>query len=105
MFNGGVRSQERGDAECIQTVGLHPHCESFGAALGEPTVKCTRDGAVGILEEAKLLGEAVVISVWRRRRGEDGSAHYDIRMTVNVFGEGVNDDVSALKEWGGIEWR
>jgi hypothetical protein len=60
---------------------------------------------VGVLEETELLGEAFVVSFWRRRRGEDSSAHYDIRMAVDVFGEGVNDDVCALEEWGGIEWR
>jgi len=26
-------------------------------------------------------------------------------MTIDVLGEGVNDDVSALEEWGGVEWR
>jgi hypothetical protein len=105
VLNGRMRSQEAGNAECVQTMGLHPHGESFGAALGEPAVECTRDGAVGILEETELLGKAVVVSVWCRRRGEDSSAHYDIRMAVDVFCEGVNDDVSTLEEWGGIEWR
>jgi hypothetical protein len=36
---------------------------------------------------------------------EDSSANYNIRMAVDVFGEGLNDDESTLEEWGGIEWR
>jgi hypothetical protein len=58
VLDGRVRSREGDDAERIQTVGLHPHCESFGAILDEPIVKFTLDGAMCILEEAKLLGEA-----------------------------------------------
>jgi hypothetical protein len=25
-------------------------------------------------------------------------------MTIYVFGEGVDDDISALEKWGGVEW-
>ncbi|KAG1733355.1 uncharacterized protein EDB91DRAFT_1338113 [Suillus paluster] len=32
---------------CIKTVKFHAHCESFGTALGEPTVKCAREESVG----------------------------------------------------------
>lgn len=34
---GAMRSAFR-----VQTMGLHLHCESFGATLGEPTVEYTR---------------------------------------------------------------
>jgi hypothetical protein len=44
-----------------------PHCESFGAMLGKPIVEFTLYGPACILEEAKLLGEVVAVSVWRRR--------------------------------------
>jgi hypothetical protein len=26
-------------------------------------------------------------------------------MAIEIFGEGVNDNVSTLEEWRGIEWR
>jgi hypothetical protein len=76
-------------------MGLHPHCKSFGTTLGEPTVECARHRTMGILEETELLDEAIVVSVWCGR-GKDGSAHHDIGMAVNIFREGMDDDVRAL---------
>jgi len=70
VFDGRVRRQEGGDAECNQTMGLHPHCKSFGTTLGEPTVECTQHRTMGILEETELLDEAIVVSVWCGQGGE-----------------------------------
>jgi hypothetical protein len=75
-----MRSQEGGNAECIQTVGFHLHCSSFGATLGEPTVGMT------------------LWAFWRKRTvwcglgREDSSNHHEIRMTG-----GMNDNGSALQ--------
>jgi hypothetical protein len=51
---------------------------------------------MGILEETELLDEAIVVSVWCGQREEDGSAHHNIGVAVDIFREGMNDDVRAL---------
>jgi hypothetical protein len=51
---------------------------------------------MGILEETELLDEAIIVSVWCGQGGEDGSAHHDIGVSVDIFREGVDDDVRAL---------
>ena len=68
---------------------LHPHRKRLCAPLGEITIVRTRHGADGILQEAQFCVESVVVY------GEDGAAHYDIRVTVDVLGERVDDNVCS----------
>jgi hypothetical protein len=70
--------------------------ERLGAALGKPTVKRARDTAHGVLEEAEPLCELFVTC------REDGGAHEDVRVAVDVFRERVNNDVGTCREGRGV---
>jgi len=82
----GVRDERRvrGGLARTQVQGLE-------AAVGEPAVEGRGDGADGVLQE----GEARVHGV----RVECGNAHDDVRVSVDVLGHGVHDDVGAVAEW------
>lgn len=65
--------------------------EGLCAAVGEPAVESGGDGADCVLEEGETgvdLG-----------RVEGGDAHKDVRVAVDVFCYGVDDDVGAVVEW------
>lgn len=71
--------------------------ESFEAAVSEPAVKRARNGSDGVLEEFETVVERVGIV------GCD--AHEDVGVAVDVFGDGVDDNVGAVGEgvldiWG-----
>jgi len=86
------------DEEGVHAVGLHAQCEGLSTPLGEPAVVRARHGADGVLEETKGIGVCGLVG------GEDRRAHYDVRVAVYVFCEGVDDDVCAEEEGGGVEW-
>jgi len=68
-------------------------------ALGEPAIIRARNGPDGVLEEPQFFGESGMGG------GEDKSTHDDVRVAVDVFGEGVHDDVGAEKQRRGVEGR
>ncbi|KIK33450.1 hypothetical protein CY34DRAFT_813588, partial [Suillus luteus UH-Slu-Lm8-n1] len=63
-------------------MGLHLHCESFGATLGEPTVEYTRGRRHGHFGGSRL-SQAGVDNAY-------GSMRHDIGIDVEVFDEGVS---------------
>lgn len=60
------------------------------AAVSEPAVEGGGDGADSVLEEREALLEGV--------GAEGGNAHADVRVAVDVLGDGVHDDVGAVVE-------
>lgn len=88
-----------GDGQRVRAVRLHAEVEGLGAALREPAVVRAGDGTDSVLEEAQLACEGGVV------RGEDERAHDDVRVTVDVFCDAVQDDVGAEEQGGGVEWR
>ena len=64
--------------------------ESLEAAVCKPAVKCRWDSADCVLEEGKALFEL--------RGVERCATHEDIRMSIDVLGDGVYDNVRAMVE-------
>jgi hypothetical protein len=75
-----VNTEAMRSALTVQTMGLHLHCESFGATVGEPTVKYTRGRRRGHSGGSRLSGVD---------RAYSHSIHYDIGIDVEVYDEGV----------------
>lgn len=64
--------------------------ESFEAAVSEPAVKGARNGSDGVLEEFETVVERVGIVGCH--------AHEHVGVAVDVFGDGVHDNVGAVRE-------
>lgn len=64
--------------------------ESFEAAVSEPAVKGARNGSDGVLEEFQTVVERVGIVGCH--------AHEHVGVAVDVFGDGVHDNVGAVGE-------
>lgn len=64
--------------------------QSLHAAVGEPAVESGGDGADGVLEEREALVELGGV--------EGGGAHDNVRVAVDVLGDGVDDDVGTVVE-------
>lgn len=74
-----VKTEAMRNALTVQTIGLHSHCGSFGATVGEPTVEYIGGWRRGHSGGSRLSGVDKAY----------GSIHYGIRIDVEVFDEGV----------------
>ena len=72
--------QRTGDEQRVRAVRFHAQPERLGSALREPAVVRARDGADCVLEEAEFVGVGGLVC------GEDGGAHDDVGVAVDVFG-------------------
>ena len=87
------------DSKSVDAVLLHPQMQGLDAPLSQPTVIRARYGTDGVLQEPQFVSEFGMLG------RKDQGAHDDIRMAVDVFCKRVHDNVSALEEWGLVEWR
>lgn len=62
--------------------------KGFQTAVGEPAVEGGRDGADGVLKEGESCGQLGGI--------EGADAHYDVGVTVDVFGYRVDYNVGPM---------
>ena len=74
----------------------HPQLKCLRTALGEPAIKCAGYRADCILEESKTLEEGSMSS------GEDERTHEDVGMAIDVFSEGMRNDISSCEKGRGV---
>jgi hypothetical protein len=74
-----VKAEAMWSALTVQTMDFHLHCESFGATVDEPTVEYSRERRCRHFGGSRLSGVDKA----------NGSIHYDIRIDVEAFDEGV----------------
>ena len=65
--------------------------EGLETAVSQPGVECRWDGTNGVLEEGKALLHGIGV--------EGGNTHDNIRVAVDVFGDGVDDNVGTVVKW------
>ena len=94
-----VGREERGDAEGRETVGERSEVESLDSSEGQVGVERRGDRTRGVLEEPEAL-ERLLSSL-----SNDERSHDDIRVTVDVLGDGVEDNVGSLSDGVGEEGR
>lgn len=70
--------------------------EGLETTVGEPRVEGGWDGADGVLEESETLSESIIV--------ESGNTHDNVGVTVDVLGDGVDDNVGSMGQWGLDVW-
>jgi hypothetical protein len=93
----GAGFEEAGDFRSVVAGAFHAEGEGFDAAVGEEAVEGGGDGADGVLEEGEAVEKRRVVT-------DDGEAADHVGVAVDVFGDGVDDDVEAEGE-GALDVR
>lgn len=70
--------------------------QGLETSVGQPGVKWRRHRANGVLQETVLLVQLVVVG------GQDTANH--VGVTVDVLGDGVDNNVSTVHQWVGNVW-
>lgn len=86
-----VLLQELGNSQSIFLVALHANIQSHKTTAGEVAVKCGWNSTHSILDEAKLLNKLLVAG--------NCNTHYNIRVTVDVLGDRVDNEISTKAQW------
>src|SRR5207249_11445930 len=90
LLDARMPFEETGERMGVVAVLAHAYSERFDSPQHEPAVQRARDGPKGLLEEEEPFRDR-----WIVRRGE---AADDVRVSAEVLGRRVHDDVRAELE-------
>lgn len=87
LLDARMLFEEFSDELTVLAVAFHANVEGLGTSYGEEGVESRRDSTDRILQKSNLLQKL--------RAATDSDTHDDVTVTVEVFGDGVDDHISA----------
>ena len=96
LCNLGVSFECLGDSHGICHSRSNTHFKSLAGAHGQPGVEGVKSSTHGLQDKVQLVVEFLVI--------EADAATDQIRVSSNVLGYGVSDDIGAEEKWVLVDW-